>query len=203
LPFVKFEFNHGRGTHHLYTGGFEIMLENWKDLDEVNDMVYNEALMLDTEKITEVHPEIFKWLQFLNIDMIIIIFLILVVSLINMVTSLLVMILEKTNMIGILKALGSSDGSIQKIFLYNSLFLLSRGLIFGNLLGIGLIVAQQYTGFVALDPDVYYLDSVPVNLNFFHILLINLITIVVCLLTLILPSNIVSRISPIKAIRFN
>ena len=203
MPFGKIEIENGPGTHHLYTGGFEVMLEDWHDLDETNDYIYNEIPLLDTEKITEVHPEIFKWLQFLDIDMIIIIVMILLVSMINMVTSLLVMILEKTNMIGVLKALGATNKSIRGIFMYNSFFLLSRGLLFGNVLGIGLIVAQHYFQFATLNPDIYYLDSVPVNINIVHILLINLLTIAICLLTLLLPSNIVSRISPVKAIRFN
>ena len=149
------------------------------------------------------HPDIFAWLDFLDVNILIIIILILVVSLINMITSLLVMILEKTNMIGILKAIGASNGSIRKIFLLNSLFLLSRGLLWGNILGIGLIALQYYTGIMSLNPEVYYLDSVPVNFNLFHILLINLLTIIVCRVTLIFPSFLITRIDPIKAIRFD
>ena len=203
-PFGKIEIENGNGSHSLYTGGFEIMLENWEDLEQMDELIYSEIPFdLSSTKITELYPEIFKWLQFLDIDVIIILVLILLVSVINMVTSLLVMILEKTNMIGILKALGATNSSIRKVFIYNSSFLLSRGLIIGNILGIGLIVLQHYTGFVTLDPDVYYLDSVPVNINLIHILLINALTIVICVITLLLPSRIISKISPIKAIRFN
>jgi len=205
MPFGKIKIQNGKGTHHLYTGGFEIMLKSWDDLDEMDEIIDSELplLQMKTDKITDLHPEIFKWLKFLDMDMIIIIILILIVSMINMVTSLLVTILEKTNMIGILKALGTTNSSIQKIFMYNSFYLLSRGLILGNILGIGLILIQHYTGFATLDPDVYYLDRVPVNISLLHILLINLMTVVICLLTLLLPSRIVSKISPMKAIRFN
>ena len=204
MPFGSITIQNGKGTHHLYTGGFEIILNQWSDLAEMDEIIYNDIPMdMKTTKITDIYPEIFKWLKFLNIDIIIILVLILLVSVINMVTTLLVMILEKTNMIGILKALGSTDRSIRKVFIYNAFYLLSRGLIIGNVVGIGLILLQQQTGFISLDPDVYYLDTVPVNFNIFHILLINALTVVVCFLTLLLPGTIVSRISPIKAIRFN
>ncbi|MBI3136426.1 MAG: ABC transporter permease [Bacteroidetes bacterium] len=204
MPFGKLKIENGKGSHGYYVGGFEIILKNWSDLAEMDDIIYNEIPVdMKTTKITAVYPEIFKWLKFLNIDIIIILVLILLVSVINMVTTLLVMILEKTNMIGILKALGATDASIRKVFIYNAFYLLSRGLIIGNILGIGLVILQQQTGFVSLNPDIYYLDTVPVNFNLWHILLINLLTIVVCFLTLLLPGTIITRISPVKAIRFN
>ncbi|MBK9192814.1 MAG: FtsX-like permease family protein [Crocinitomicaceae bacterium] len=102
-----------------------------------------------------------------------------------------------------LKALGASDKSIRKVFIYHAFYLLSRGLIIGNIVGIGLVVLQQQTGFLSLNPDIYYLDTVPVNFNIWHILLINLMTITICTLTLLLPGRIITRISPVKAIRFN
>jgi lipoprotein-releasing system permease protein len=120
-----------------------------------------------------------------------------------MVTSLLVMILEKTNTIGVLKALGSTNKSIRKIFIYNSFYLLTRGLIVGNIIGVGLVIFQQQTGFFTLNPEIYYLDTVPMNFNILHILLINLMTVLVCFLTLLLPSLVITKISPVKAIRFN
>ncbi|UKN03063.1 ABC transporter permease [Paracrocinitomix mangrovi] len=204
MPFGKIEIQNGKGTYNQYAGGFEIILENWEDLDKMDEIIYlNIPGYLRTKKITELQPVIFSWLDFLDINIIIIIVLILVVSLINMITSLLVMILEKTNMIGILKAIGASNKTIRQIFLMNSIFLLSRGLFWGNLLGIGLIVIQYYTGVFTLNPEVYYLDTVPVNLNIFHILLVNLLTIVVVRITLILPSFLITRIDPIKAIKFD
>lgn len=204
MPFGKIKVNNGKGTHRYYAGGFEIILKDWKHLDDMDEIITNELPYdLKTKKITDMYPEIFKWLKFLNIDIIIIITLILLVSVINMVTSLLVMILEKTNTIGILKALGATNFSIRKVFIYNSFYLLTRGLIIGNLIGIGLVLLQQQTGWATLNPEIYYLDTVPVNFNLIHILLINLLTIVVCFVVLLLPTMIIARISPVKAIKFN
>lgn len=203
-PFGAIEIQNGSGTSDLYAGGFEIILHKWDDLDRMDEIIdMNIPGMLKTKKITDMHPDIFAWLDFLDVNILIIIILILVVSLINMITSLLVMILEKTNMIGVLKAIGASNRSIRKIFLLNSLFLLSRGLLWGNILGVGLIALQNYTGIMSLNPEVYYLDTVPVNFNLFHILLINSLTIIVCRFTLIFPSFLITRIDPIKAIRFD
>lgn len=204
MPFGKVKIKNGSGTYQYYTGGFEIILKDWESLEAMDEIITNEIPFdMKTTKITDLHPEIFKWLKFLNIDIIIILILILLVSVINMVTSLLVMILEKTNTIGVLKALGSTNKSIRKIFIYNSFYLLTRGLIIGNIIGIGLVILQQQTGFISLNPEIYYLDTVPVNFNIFHIILINLMTVLVCFLTLLLPSLVITKISPVKAIRFN
>ena len=119
-----------------------------------------------------------------------------------MVTALLIMILERTNMIGILKAMGMRNGSMMKIFLYNAVYLIGIGLLLGNILGIGLCYLQQYTHLFKLDQGNYYLEYVPIELHFTDVLLLNLVTIVICTLVLIIPSMLVSRISPLKAIRF-
>jgi lipoprotein-releasing system permease protein len=204
MPFGEIKIQNGVGTHHLYTGGFEIILEEWDDLEKMDNIIdMNIPGLLQTRTITEMHPDIFAWLDFLDVNILIIIILILVVSLINMITSLLVMILEKTNMIGILKAVGAPNTMIRRIFLMNSIFLLSRGLFWGNLVGIGLILLQHFTGILSLNPEVYYLDTVPVNINILHILAINVLTVIVCRITLIFPSFLIMRINPIKAIRFN
>ena len=149
------------------------------------------------------HRDIFAWLDLLDMNILIVIILILIVSLINMITSLLVLILEKTNMIGILKALGGKNKTIRRIFIFNALFLLSRGLLWGNVLGLGLLCFQYFTGFFTLNAEVYSLDTVPVNFNLLHILLINGLTIIVCFFILIIPSFLVTKINPIKAIRFD
>jgi lipoprotein-releasing system permease protein len=120
-----------------------------------------------------------------------------------MITSLLVLILEKTNMIGILKAVGGRNKSIRQIFIFHALFLLTRGLMWGNLLGLGLLAFQYFTGFFKLNAAVYSLDTVPVNFNLLHIFYINAITILVCFIVLIIPSYLVTKINPIKAIRFD
>lgn len=204
MPFGSIEIQQGAGTHSQYTGGFEIILENWDELDNMDEIIdLNIPGQLTTKKITEMHPDIFAWLNFLDINILIIISLILVVSLINMVTSLLVMILDKSNMIGILKAIGTTNRKIRRIFMINSVFLLSRGLLWGNVLGVGLIAIQHYTGIVSLNPEVYYLDVVPVNFNITHILLINFLTIIICILTLYIPSLLITKIDPVKAIKFD
>lgn len=204
MPFGEINIQNGKGTYDRYTGGFEIMLHNWDDLEQMDEIIdMNIPGELTTKKITDMHPDIFAWLNFLDVNILIIIILILVVSLINMITALLVMILDKSNMIGILKAIGASNKSIRKIFLINSIFLLSRGLFWGNILGIGIITLQYFTGFLSLNPEVYYLDTVPVKFNWFNILFINLLTIIICRLTLALPSRLITKIDPIKAIRFD
>ena len=126
-----------------------------------------------------------------------------VVATINMVVALLVLILERTQMIGILKALGANNWSVRKIFLYNAFYLIVRGLFWGNLIGIGLILIQQYFGVVKLNPENYYVSVAPVNLNWLYLLGLNLGTILICLLVLLIPSYIITKISPVKAIRFD
>jgi lipoprotein-releasing system permease protein len=122
---------------------------------------------------------------------------------INMITALLVLILERTQMIGILKALGSSSNAIRKIFIYNAIYLIIVGLFWGNIIGLGLLLAQKYFNLISLDPANYYVDSVPVYLNASYIVLVNIGTFVLCFLMLLLPSYVVSKISPVKAIKFD
>ena len=127
----------------------------------------------------------------------------LIVAGFNMISGLLILILERTNMIGILKGLGTTSASIRKIFLYQSVYLTMIGLAWGNLIGIVLCLAQKYLHIVSLDPSSYYLDTVPINLSLMHILLLNLGTMVITILFLLIPSMIIARISPDKSIRFN
>ncbi|WP_027420473.1 ABC transporter permease [Crocinitomix catalasitica] len=203
-PFGEVNTTNGFGTQNLYTSGFEVILREWDDLTKLNEIVY-ETIPYDmkTTEITETHRDIFAWLDLLDMNILIIIALILLVSLINMVTSLLVLILEKTNMIGILKSVGVKNRSIRTIFIFHAIFLLTRGIFFGNLLGIGIIAFQYFTGFFTLDAEVYSLDVVPVSINFMHIIYINLLTLVTCLIILIIPSYLVTKIDPVKAIRFD
>lgn len=127
----------------------------------------------------------------------------LAVALINMISALLIMILERTQFIGLLKALGSSNWTIRKIFLYQAGYLIGFGLLLGNLLGVGLAMLQQYTHFIKLDQDSYYMNFVPIELHLSDILLLNLGTLTICLLVMIIPSMLVSKITPLKALRFN
>ena len=127
----------------------------------------------------------------------------LMVAGINMVTALLILILERTQMIGILKALGSSNWSIRKIFLHHASYLILRGLIIGNVLGVGLLLIQKYFEIITLDASTYYVSVAPVNINILHIVVLNVITLVLVLLMLLIPSYLVSKISPVKAIKFD
>ncbi|MNR25451.1 ABC transporter permease YtrF precursor [compost metagenome] len=125
-----------------------------------------------------------------------------IVGVINMITALLIMILERTNMIGMLKAFGMTDYSVMKIFLYNAIYLVGIGLLLGNILGLGLGFLQKYTHLFKLDQGNYYLSYVPIEIHFSEVLLLNICTVLICFVVLILPSMLVSKISPLKAIRF-
>lgn len=185
------------------TGGIEVRIKDFKILKTVADDVYaNLELKLRSRSVEESTPEIFTWLSLLDVNTRVLLILMLIVGVINMVTALLIMILERTNMIGILKAMGMSDTSMMKIFLYNAIYLVGLGLLLGNILGLGFCYLQQYTHFFKLDQANYYLDYVPIEVHFKDVLLLNGVTIVICTLVLIIPSMLVSRISPLKAIRF-
>jgi len=134
---------------------------------------------------------------------IIIIFLMLVVAGFNMISGLLILILEKTNMIGVLKAMGSEDLTIRRIFLYQAAYLIGKGLLWGNIIGIGLAYLQLKTGLITLDPSSYFIKTVPVNLALTHILLLNAGTMCAIIIMLLVPSQLISRITPVKAIRYD
>ena len=131
-----------------------------------------------------------------------IIVMMILVAGINMITALLVLILERVQMVGILKSLGSSDTSIRKIFLYNASYLILKGLFFGNLIGLTVLFIQKYTGFITLNPETYYVSSVPVYMSFWNILFLNSGTLILCFLMLLIPSYVITKIQPSKSIRF-
>jgi lipoprotein-releasing system permease protein len=161
-----------------------------------------EGSMLRVVPIQEKYSQIFDWLNLQDMNVIIIIVLMLVVAGFNMISGLLILILERTNMIGILKGLGAVDASIRKIFLYQSGYLAIKGLMWGNLIGLLICFLQYRFNLITLDPESYYLDTVPINLNLVHILLLNLGTLASTFLFLIIPSMIIARVSPEKSIRF-
>ena len=121
---------------------------------------------------------------------------------INMISALLVIILERINMIGILKALGAQNWGIRKIFLYIATYLIGKGLLWGNLIGLTLCIIQQQFGIITLDQKSYYVSVVPINIDLLHILWLNTGTLIICVLFLIIPSYVITRITPVKAIRF-
>ena len=184
-------------------GSFEVFIDNFNDIETKGAQVYKQTnATLDTKTIIEKFPAIFEWLQLFDFNIITILIIMIIVATINMVVALLVLILERTQMIGILKALGANNWSIRKIFLYNATYLIIRGLFFGNFIAIGLLLIQKFTGIIKLPPENYFVNTAPVSLNFWYILLLNLGTIAICLLVLMIPSYIITKITPVKAIRF-
>ncbi len=185
-------------------GGFEVFVNNFNDLQETGFEVYSAiGSTLNAYTIAEMFPAIFEWLSLFDTNIFVIIGIMIIIAGINMITALLVLILERTQMIGILKALGNNNWSIRKIFLYNAAYLIIKGLFWGNLIGIGLLLIQKYFGIISLNPETYYVNQAPVNISMTHILLINLGTLLLCVLMLLIPSIIVSKISPVKAIKFD
>jgi len=184
-------------------GGVEIRIKNFKDIQSVsNDIFENLPQNLRSFSIVETYPNIFTWLSLLDVNTKVLLILMLIVGVINMVTALLIMILERTNMIGMLKSFGASNWSIMRIFLYNSAYLIGIGLLLGNILGLGLGFFQQATHLFKLNQTSYFLAYAPIEFHFVDVLGLNILTIGVCLVVLIIPSFLISKVSPLKAIRF-
>jgi lipoprotein-releasing system permease protein len=191
--------------------GFEVFIKDFDKLDEitseVRDAIGYKITEEDTKfKVTNIrikYPQIFDWLNFQDINVIIIILLMLIVAGFNMISGLLILILEKTNMIGVLKSLGAEDITIRRVFLYQAAYLIGKGLFWGNLIGIGLAFIQLKTGLITLDPTSYYIKTVPVNLELTHILLLNAGTMAAIIIMLLVPSQLITRISPVKAIKYD
>ncbi len=184
-------------------GNFEVFLEDFGELEEKGQEIYeNTDSFLDTRTIKQQYYSIFEWLSLFDFNIALIIGIMILVAGINMITALLVLILERTQMIGIMKALGSSDWSIRKIFLYNAGYLIILGLFWGNLIGLGMLFAQKYLKLVPLNPETYYVTEAPVYIGWEYIVGVNVGTLVLCMLMLLIPSYIITRISPVKAMKF-
>lgn len=184
-------------------GGYEVQIPDFTHLAE-SEAALNNILPIEYKSFTvqEFYPTIFEWLTLLDVNTQVILILMLIVAVINMISALLIMILERTSMIGMLKALGASNWSIQQMFLLNALYLIAAGLLLGNVFGVGISYFQNYTHFFKLDQASYYMNFVPIQLNWSDVLLLNIGTLIVCVLVLLVPSMLVSSISPVKAIRF-
>jgi len=184
-------------------GGFEVILENFDDLEHIGAKVYNEIdSTLDATTIASSYPGLFEWIELFDNNTWFIIIIMILVAGINMITALLVLILERIPMVGILKAMGSSNLSIRKIFLYNASYLIFVGLFWGNIIGLFLLFAQKYGGFITLDAATYYVSEVPVSIDFLSVLLLNMGTLVLCFMMLLIPSMIITKIQPSKSIKF-
>lgn len=183
-------------------GGYEVFVDDVYQATTVSEAIYNAIPShLDSIPLTEHYATIFQWIALFDFNILIIILVMLFVGIINMATALLVMILERSRMIGLLKALGSSNPLIQKLFLYNGVVIMFRGLFWGNLLGLLFYFSQKYLGWIRLDPETYYVNIAPVRITFFEILGVNALFLGVCALLLWIPSKIVMHIDPAKVLR--
>lgn len=184
-------------------GGYELSITDFGQLQPLTEQV-RELLPVDVDAISvrEQLPEIFQWLDLLDVNTVVILLLMIVVAVVNMVSALLIIILERAPMIGILKALGYTNGGIRRVFLYNAAYLVGFGLLLGNVLGLGLYFFQYYTRYFKLDEASYYVSYIPVNIDAIEVIALNVGIAVVALLVLLIPSYLISKISPIKAIQF-
>lgn len=192
------------GWDENQVGGFEILIDDFDQIDELTEYVYQEiGFDLNAISIKEARMDIFNWLELQDMNVIVIISLLILVCGIDIISALLIMILERTRMIGILKALGSPNISIRKIFMYNATYIIIQGLFWGNLMGLGVAILQAKYGFLSLPKEAYFIESVPIDINILKLLMLNAGTLVICILMLILPSSLVAKIEPSKSIRFD
>ncbi|MEM9547449.1 MAG: FtsX-like permease family protein [Bacteroidota bacterium] len=192
------------GWEEDQVSGIEVFLEDIADLDLINEYVYNQILpaRFYSQSIRSKFPSIFEWLKLQDINEDLLLGLMLVVAIINMITALLILILERTHMIGLLKSLGSTNWQIRKVFVYNAAYIILYGLVIGNVLGLGICFIQDQTHFITLDEASYYLSYAPVKFNWGSVLLINLSCFFITVFFLVLPTYIITRIDPIKTLRF-
>jgi lipoprotein-releasing system permease protein len=194
-----------------YITGFEILIRDFSDLDRVTRQVFNiagvgfnpDGSKLRVISIRERYPQIFDWLGLIDKNVWVLLGLMLIVSAFNMISGLLIIILDRTTMIGVLKSLGMNNQGIRNIFLFQSSYLMIKGLFWGNLVGIGLCLLQYHFRFITLNPESYFLEYVPINLNFSYLVMLNLGTLFITLIVLLLPSLVISKIDPSRTIRFD
>ncbi|WP_315537864.1 FtsX-like permease family protein [Prevotella koreensis] len=190
--------------------GAELSIDDYRQLEMVEENVVRNinrtsdkyGQTYSSATIEQMNPQIFTWLDLLDINVWIILALMVCVAGITMISGLLIIILERTNMIGLMKALGARNKTIRHTFLWFSVFIIGRGMLWGNIVGIGLLLIQHFTGLVSLDPTTYYVNTVPVELDFYIMAAINIATLTICVLSLIAPSYLVSFIHPAKSMRY-
>jgi lipoprotein-releasing system permease protein len=187
-----------------FVAGFEVLVDKYESIDTVTTQINNTIdINMNAQSIKELTPQIFSWLDVLDVNALIIIVLMLFVSMINMISALIILILDRTNMIGTLKALGAGNQSVIRIFILHASNLVLLGMLLGNVLGIGLCFLQDHFGFVHLDEASYYVKTVPIAIDWMNILYLNLATFGMCFIALLIPVYIVTQVSPVKAIRFS
>lgn len=185
-------------------GGVEILLRDFNQIDQVADQVFDQMNYdLQLEKITDRHAQLFDWLQLLRKNVVIFLVLIIFVATFNMVSTVFIMIIERISMIGVLKAIGATDAQIRKIFYFRGLSLTLKGMLWGNIIGLGFCAIQYYFQLIPLDPENYYMDTVPISWNFGIIIALNVITLLMTMLAILIPAAMVARIKPVRAIKFD
>ena len=211
--FILADIRHIRRLNHWHNGEIsqiELMVDDFDRIDAIEREVFlavaartdSDGTLLQTRSIKKIVPRVFEWLDMIDMNAWVILALMLAVAGFNMISGLLIIILERTNTIGILKAMGARNSSIRHIFLYQAVFLIGKGMVWGNLVGVALILIQYYTHLIPLDAAAYYVDFVPVELHFWQWLVINIATLCITTLMLIVPSYIITKIQPAKSIKF-
>jgi lipoprotein-releasing system permease protein len=212
--FIFVDIGHLQSLNHWdssQVSGFEILIDDYNSLDRISSEVFNiagiqfnpDGSKLRVINVRDRYPQIFDWLGLIDKNVWVLLGLMLIVSAFNMISGLLIIILDRTTMIGILKALGMNNRGVRSIFMYQSVYLIVKGLFWGNLAGIGICMLQYYFRFITLNPESYFLEYVPVNFNIMHLVLLNAGTLLITLAVLILPSMVIARIDPSKTIRFD
>ncbi|MBD8487485.1 ABC transporter permease [Echinicola sp. CAU 1574] len=192
------------GWENDMVGGFEVFLKNPNQIDEMEDELYGRIdYDLKIDKVTDKYIQIFDWLKLLNNNVYVFLGLILFVAAFNMVAILFILIMERTQMIGMLKAMGSTNRQIRRIFVWNGIRIIGRGLLIGNLIGLGICALQDWTKVIGLDPTNYYMSYVPIQWNWPIIISLNVLVLLVTTLVLFIPAMVISNVQPIKAIRFD
>jgi len=211
--FVLVDIRHVQALNNWESNSFsglEILIDDFDQIDQVGDNVYESTANIFskqgnayiTQTIKQLNPQVFSWLNLLDTNVWVILMLMLSVAGFNMISGLMILILERTNMIGVLKALGANDLSIRKMFLFHSFFLIGKGMIWGNIIGLILCAIQYYWHLIPLDPQAYYVSTVPICFDWLNIILLNLGTLLASLLMMIAPTYLITKISPAKIIRY-
>ena len=201
----------GKGSYSNYISGYEVSMNEWGLIEEtlmdlkrkVEFLPFENNQILKVSSVMDSQSDIFVWLSFLDVNVFIILTLMLLIGVINIGSALLVLILVRTNFIGLMKSMWATDWSIRKVFLLQGVFLVGRGMLWGNAIGLSICFIQSQFQIFTLNPEVYYLSSVPIELSFINFLLLNLSTLVICSLALVVPSYIITKINPSKSIKFN
>ncbi len=198
------------GWENDQASGAELTVKDFDKVNESEDYIINKVNRTvdhygetySSATIKELNPQIFQWLSLMDLNVWIILGLMLIVAGVTMISGLLIIILERTSMIGVLKALGARNGTIRRTFLWFAVFIIGKGMILGNILGLGLLVLQRFTGIVKLDPQTYYVSTVPVEFNWLYIVVLNVSTLLISIFMLVAPSYLISHIHPAKSMRY-